>query len=122
MIYIFFFLLGIPLWLVACSRLLRNDAIRAVSNSNRNSNGFGNLPWRNLVWAGAAFLAPLALLGLSGIAQVLMAQQMGEPASWMRGVGYFLVVVNLLAFFSPFVVVFAFESRNRAQSDGLTRV
>ncbi len=103
MTYTFFFLLGIPFWLIASARVLSND-------SNPLSRP-GHRPWRQLAWAALAFLAPLALLGVSGVAHLLIEQQFGDTATWTRGVGYFLVLLNLLAFFSPFAVAAMYKSR-----------
>ncbi len=103
MTYTFFFLLGIPFWLIASARVLRSDSVPSARQGNR--------PWRQLAWAGLAFFAPLALLGLSSVAHLLMERQFGDTATWTRGVGYFLVLVNLFAFFSPFLVSALYKSR-----------
>lgn len=105
MSYTVFFLLGIPFWLIASARVLRASRI----DTNR--------PRLKFVWAALAFFVPLVIFGLGSIAHVLIERQVGELAAWTRGFGYFLIVVNLFAFFSAFVVSSMFESRYGVSKD-----
>lgn len=96
MAYTFFFLLGIPFWLIASTRILRSSA---------------HPPGLKAAWAATAFFAPLVIFGLSSIAYTVIAQRLGETAAVTRGFGYFFIAVSFFAFFSPFVVSSAFKSR-----------
>jgi hypothetical protein len=96
MAYTFFFLLGIPLWLIASTRILR---------SNAHALGL------KAAWAAVAFFAPLVIFGLASIAHTMIAQRLGETAALTRGFGYIFIAVSFLAFFSPFAVSSAFKSR-----------
>ena len=93
--YTIFFLLGIPLWLIASAKVFRSP---------------GERPVRKIAWAAGAFFAPLAIFGLASLVHVMIQHQWGETAAWVRGLGYFLIAVNLFAFFSPFAVSFLYES------------
>lgn len=96
MAYTFFFLLGIPLWLIASAKMMRIDV---------------NPPTLKMAWAAVAFLAPLLIFGLGAVAKTLVQQRFGDTAAWPRSFGYFIVLVNIFAFFSPFAVQFAFHAR-----------
>ena len=96
MAYTFFFLLGIPFWLIASTRILRSES------HHRNL---------KIVWAAIAFFAPLVIFGLASIAYTVIAQRLGETAALTRGFGYFFIAVSFCAFFSPFAVSSIFRSR-----------
>jgi hypothetical protein len=100
MAYTFFFLLGIPLWLIASAKLLGSDV---------------NPPKVKWAWAALAFLTPILVFGMGAVAHVILQQRFGDEAAWLRGFGYFIVVLNLFAFFSSFAVQFIFEARYGAK-------
>ena len=93
--YTIFFLLGIPLWLIASAKVFRSPGERSALK---------------IAWAAGAFFAPLAIFGLASLSHIMIQQQWGETTALARGFGYFLTAVNLFAFFSPFAVSFVFES------------
>ena len=96
MIYTLFFLLGLPLWLIASARIFRSGTNRSMLKA---------------AWTGLAFFAPLVIFSCASVANILIEQQLREPTAGVRGFGYFLVLVKFFAFFSPFVVSLLFESR-----------
>ncbi len=95
MAYTFFFLLGIPFWLIASTRILRSDAPRLGLKA---------------AWAAIAFFVPLVIFGVASIAHTMIAQRLGETAALTRGFGYIFIAVSFLAFFSPFAVSSTFKS------------
>ena len=60
------------------------------------------------------FLVPFLIFGLGAIGILLIQQRFDDDSSGMRAYGYLLVLVNMLAFFSPFVLQVIFRSRYHA--------
>ena len=96
MAYTFFFLLGIPFWLIPVANIFRQQAAP---------------PPQKTAWAAIAFLAPFLIFGL-GARGTLLLQQSAEPQSAvLRGYGYFTALLNVIAFFSPYFLQAAFRAR-----------
>ena len=96
MSYTFFFLLGLPLWLIPVAYMLGHKTAL--------------LPQKT-AWAAMTFLAPFLIFGLGAIGNVLIQQRFDHASSSVRAYGYLLVLVNILAFFSPFVLQVIFRTR-----------
>lgn len=95
MSYSFFFLLGIPFWLIPVAYLLRHpDALRPAK----------------VAWAGATFLAPFAIFSVSAVGSLLVQQGANDANTSVRAFGYFVVLLHILAFFSPFVLQVLFRN------------
>jgi hypothetical protein len=86
MAYLFFFLLGIPFWLIPASWIFRSKLAAYPSN---------------ITWAALCFLAPFVIFTMGAISNSYVQHAFDSTASWPRSFGYFIVMVNLLAFFSP---------------------
>ena len=65
MSYVFFFLLGIPIWLIPAGAMLRD---RGVALNQR------------VIWAAMAFTFPFAIFGGGAIGQLLAQQQLAPDA------------------------------------------
>ena len=96
MTYTFFFLVGIPCWLIPVAYILRHETVP--------------LAQKNL-WATMTFAAPFLIFGLGVVGNVIVQQQFGAESPRVRGFGYFLALLNTLAFFSPFLLKAFFRSR-----------
>ncbi len=96
MSYTFFFLLGIPFWLIPVAYMLRHPAALLPAKVG---------------WAGMTFLAPFILFSIGAVGNLLIQQGGDDVSAGVRAFGYFVVLLNLLAFFSPFFLQALFRSR-----------
>lgn len=96
MAYTFFFLMGIPFWLIPVAYILRRET---VPRSQKN------------LWATMTFAAPFLIFSLGVIGNVIVQQQFGLESPRVRAFGYFIVLLNTLAFFSPLLLKAFFRSR-----------
>ena len=58
-----------------------------------------------VAWAGATFLAPFAIFSMGAVGSLLVQQGANDVNACVRAFGYFVVLLNILAFFSPFVLL-----------------
>jgi len=96
MAYTFFFLMGIPFWLIPVAYILRHET--------------APLSQKNL-WATMSFAAPVLIFSLGVVGNVMVQQQFGVESPRVRAFGYFIALLNTLAFFSPFFMKAFFRSR-----------
>lgn len=70
---------------------------------------------QRVAWAATAFIFPFAIFGGGAIGQLLAQQRLAPDAPGLRAIGYFVVLLNVVAFVSPFVLQLAFNGgRTRA--------
>lgn len=96
MFYTLFFLLGLPLWLIPVSYMLGHK---------------GALLPQKTAWAAMTFLAPFLIFGLGAIGNLVIQQRFDDASSGVRAYGYLMVLVNIFAFFSPFLMQVIFRTR-----------
>lgn len=96
MSYTFFFLLGIPFWLIPVASILRDKTAPP--------------PQKN-AWASVALLAPFLIFGLGVVGQLLLQQRIDAESPVLRGFGYFTALLNIVSFFSPFFLQAIFRAR-----------
>ena len=96
MSYTLFFLFGLPLWLIPVAYILRNNVAQLPQKS---------------AWAAMTFLAPFLIFSLGAVGNILVQQRFDGASSSARAYGYFIVLLNILAFFSPFVLQIIFRTR-----------
>ena len=99
MSYTLFFLLGIPVWLIPVAYMLRHKTARLQHKT---------------AWAAATFLAPFLIFGLGAVGHLVAQQRLEVAGSGLRGFGYFAVLLNVLAFVSPFILQGIFRTRHAA--------
>lgn len=63
-----------------------------------------------MAWAGATFLAPFAIFSMGAVGSLLVQQGANDVNASVRAFGYFVVLLNILAFFSPFVLLVLFRN------------
>lgn len=96
MTYTFFFLLGIPLWLIPVAYVLRHNTAPLLQKTS---------------WATLTFAAPFLIFSLGVVGDVMVEQRFGMDSPRARGFGYFIAMLNTVAFFSPFILRAIFRSR-----------
>ena len=95
MSYTFFFLLGIPLWLIPVSYMLRHKTAR---------------PQHKTAWAALTFLAPFLIFTVGALGHLVAQQRLEVDGSGLRAFGYFTVLLNVLAFVAPFILQIVFRA------------
>ena len=106
MSYTFFFLLGIPAWLIPVAYMLRHKAARLECKT---------------AWAAMTFLAPFLIFSLGAVGHLVAQQRLEVEGSGLRAFGYFTVLLNVLAFVSPFILQGIFRTRYAAhQGQGVS--
>lgn len=96
MTYTIFFLIGIPLWAIPVAYILRHKEALLLQKS---------------LWAAMSFAAPFLIFSLGVVGDVVVQQHFGAESPRVRAFGYFIVLLNTLAFFSSFIVKAMFSSR-----------
>ena len=69
-----------------------------------------------VAWAGATFLAPFAIFSVGAVGSLLVQQGSSDVNASVRAFGYFVVLLNIFAFFSPFVLQVLFRNLYGRQS------
>ncbi|MBC7939307.1 MAG: hypothetical protein H7Z19_06000, partial [Chitinophagaceae bacterium] len=103
MTYTIFFLIGIPLWLIPVAYILRHETPLLSQKS---------------LWATMTFAAPFLIFSIGAVGDVVVQQQFGAESPRVRAFGYFVVLLNTLAFLSPFILKAIFSSRYAHQRKG----
>ena len=106
MSYTFFFLLGIPAWLIPVAYMLCHKTARVQHKT---------------AWAAVTYLAPFLIFGLGAVGYLVAQQRLDVEGSGLRAFGYFTVLLNVFAFVSPFILQGIFRTRYAAhQGQGVS--
>lgn len=94
--YIFFYLLGIPLWLVPPILIARSKAEAPASKGR---------------WVMFALVSPILIIAVGALALTLLTQKFGVSTVWAGNFGLFSFGVNLLGFFAPVCLLYLFRKK-----------